>query len=145
MLDIFFGPWGWIIAGLVLVGVEVLAPGAFMIWLGLAALLTGLVSFVIAMSGEAAALTFAALAIGCVAVGRNLTRDRGPKRPEQVINDRGSALVGRLFVLDEPLQEGRGRVRVDDTVWRIEGPDLPAGTEVQVIGVDGTLLKVKRS
>ncbi|GGH30402.1 membrane protein [Alsobacter metallidurans] len=142
MINLSLGPWGWIIAGLVLVGVEVLAPGAFMLWLGVAAIATGVITFVVTLSGEATALLFAALAIGAVAVGRHFMRDLKPKAQDRIINDRGGAMVGRLVMLTEPIAEGRGRVRIDDTVWRVEGPDLPSGTEVKVVGVDGTLLRV---
>lgn len=143
MVSFSLGPWGWIIAGLVLVGLEVLAPGAFMLWLGLAAIATGLVTFVVTLSAEGTALLFAALAIGSVAIGRQFMRDTRAKPRDRVINDRGFALVGRHVILTEAIAEGRGRVRIDDTVWRVEGPDLPSGTEVKVVGVDGTLLKVK--
>lgn len=139
VLDI--GPWGWVIAGLVLMGLELLAPGAFMVWLGLAALATGLLLFVVALPVEAALLVFAGLAVVAVLVGRRMI---GPprQRGESALNDRAAKLLGRTFVLEEPISEGRGRVRVDDTLWRVEGPDLPAGAQVRVVGMDGMLLKV---
>ncbi len=142
MMDLFaLGPWGWIIAGVVLVGVEVLAPGAFMLWLGLAALATGLIAFLVPLGLESGSLVFAGLAIASVLVGRALTGRQVPPVGPQ-LNDRGSTLVGRVFVLDGPLSEGRGRVRVDDGFWQVTGPDLPAGTEVRVTGSDGSMLQV---
>lgn len=139
MLDV--GPWGWVIAGLVLMGLELLAPGAFMVWLGLAALATGLLLFAVALPVEVALLVFAGLAVVAVLTGRRMI---GPprQRGEAALNDRAAKLLGRTFVLEEPISEGRGRVRVDDTLWRVEGPDLPAGAQVRVVGMDGMLLKV---
>jgi len=136
------GPWGWVIAGLLLMGLELLAPGAFMVWLGLAALVTGLLLFVVDMPVEATLVVFAALAVLAVLVGRRLV---GPSRQqgESALNDRAAKLLGRTFVLEEPIREGRGRVRVDDTLWRVEGPDLPAGAQVRVTGLDGMLLRVE--
>ena len=136
------GAWTWIIGGLALNGMEVLAPGAFLLWLGIAALATGLVAFAVAMSLEASALVFAAFAVLAVLIGRRMMRQEPRNTGESALNDRGAQLVGRTFVLDAPITEGRGRVRVDDTMWRIEGPDLPAGAEIRVTGVEGTLLSV---
>lgn len=139
-----WGPWAWIAGGLLLVGLEVLAPGAFMLWLGIAALLTGGLLFLVALGWEASALTFAVLAVGSVLLGRWLSRRR-PAVPqsEPMLNRRGDALVGRMVLLEEPIERGRGRARIDDTVWRLEGPDLPAGQRVRVVGADGSLLRVE--
>lgn len=142
--DLLSGPWGWIIAGVLLVGLEVLAPGAFMLWLGIAALVTGALLFVVTLPWEATALVFAVLAVGSVLLGRWLSRRRPAlARPEPVLNRRGDSLVGRVVLLEEAIDQGRGRARIDDTVWRIEGPDLPVGRRVRVVGVDGALLQVQ--
>ncbi len=139
-----FGPWTFVVAGVVLVALETMAPGAFMLWLGLAALATGLVLFVAPLGWELALVLFAVLAGISVLIGRRVA-GTGPRRSHTSLNERGRSLVGRVFVLDQPISERRGRVRVDDTVWRVEGPDVPAGTQVRVVGVDGTLLKVERA
>src|SRR5215210_6337611 len=106
------GPWSWIVLGLVLMGLELVAPGVFLIWLGLAAVLTGLLDAALRLSWQTAWLTFAALA---VVAGRMLTRsredDEGGRSP---LNRRGQALVGRVFTLDAPMVEGCGRISVDD-------------------------------
>ncbi|MFO1147058.1 MAG: NfeD family protein [Alsobacter sp.] len=145
MLDMLFawGPWAWIVAGVILTGLELVAPGAFLIWLGVAALLTGLLLFVLPLGWEMTLLLFAMLAVASVFVGRWATRDKTRSAAgEPLLNRRGDALVGRVVVLDGPIEQGRGRVRIDDTVWRVEGPDLPAGARVRVDGVDGALLRV---
>jgi membrane protein implicated in regulation of membrane protease activity len=140
------GPWAWIVGGVLLVALEVLAPGAFMLWLGLAALATGLILFVHPLGWELAFLVFAVLALGSVILGRWISRRRGPDPgPEPMLNRRGGALVGRELVLEAPIDQGRGRVKIDDTVWRVEGPDMPAGQRVRVTGVDGALLRVEAS
>ena len=138
------GPWAWIAVGVVLVALEVTAPGAFMLWLGIAALITGLVLFIVPLGWEVAALLFAVLA----AVERRLPAatspaPAAPPSDEPMLNRRGDALVGRVVVLEEPILQGRGRVRIDDTVWRIEGLDTPAGDRVRITGVDGALLRVE--
>src|SRR5215208_5366576 len=122
------GPWSWVVLGLALMGLELVAPGVFLIWLGLAAVLTGLLDAALCLSWQTAWLAFAALAVVAVAAGRMLTRSReddaGGRPP---LNRRGQALVGRVLTLDAPIVEGCGRIRVDDSSWRVVGPDAPAG------------------
>ncbi len=138
------GPWSWIVLGLLLMGLELVAPGAFLLWLGLAAVLTGLVDWAFDLSWQAAALVFALLSVGAVLVGRAATRRRDEEddgRP--VLNSRSRSLVGQVFVLDAPIVGGSGRLRVDDSSWRIAGPDIPAGASVRVVRVDGATLVVE--
>ena len=139
-----FGPWSWLVLGLVLMGLELVAPGVFLIWLGLAAVLTGLLDAALGLSWQAALLVFAALAVAAVVAGRMVTRPREEDeggRP--TLNRRGHALVGRVFTLDAPIVEGSGRIRVDDSSWRVTGPDGPAGGRVRVVRIEGTTLVVE--
>jgi membrane protein implicated in regulation of membrane protease activity len=138
------GPWSWIVLGLVLMGLELVAPGAFLLWLGLAAVLTGIADWALGLSWQAAALVFAVLSVGAVLVGRVVTRHRDEEdggRP--ALNSRSRSLVGQVFILDGPIVGGSGRLRVDDSSWRIVGPDAPAGASVRVVRVDGATLVVE--
>lgn len=139
------GPWAWVIGGLVLIGVELVAPGSFFVWLGLAALLVGLVDYALDPPWQGQALAFAGLSVALVLLGRSVTgrRDEDPAGQPN-LNRRGHALVGRVFTLDAPIVEGNGRVRVDDSSWRVAGPDAPAGASVRVVGVEGTTLIVEK-
>jgi hypothetical protein len=138
------GPWTWVVAGVVLIGLEMLAPGVFLIWLGLAAVLTGVAQWAFNLSWQAQALVFALLAAGAVALGRVLTRNRDEEDPTRpALNRRGQALVGRTFVLDSAIANGTGRIRVDDSFWRVTGPDTPVGASVRVVRVEGTTLVVE--
>ncbi len=137
-------PWMWLVLGLILVGVEILAPGLFLFWLGLAAGLTGLLAFVLDLSWQVEWTIFAVLALVLVGVGRELARRKG-KGDQPFLNQRGNALVGREFPLAEPIINGFGAVRIDDTIWRVSGPDAPRGARVKVVGVDGATLKVAAS
>lgn len=136
------GSWNWLILGLVLIGVEVLAPGVFMLWLGLAALLVGLLSFVIDMHWQMQVLLFAVFAAIAVPIWRNLARRGNGETSNPFLNRRNDALVGRVFTLEKPIQDGSGTVRIDDTIWRVNGPDAPAGSRIRVIKADGATLTV---
>ncbi|WP_029353661.1 NfeD family protein [Bosea sp. 117] len=136
------GPWSWfILAGLLMIG-ELAAPGAYLLWLGLAAAACGAVGFLVDLPWQAEILLFAVLALAMVALGRWVTPrpSEGSDRP--FLNRRAEGYVGRSFVLDEPIVGGVGRVRIDDTVWRIVGADQPAGSRVVVQRVDGATLVV---
>ena len=136
------GAWAWIILGVVLVGLELIGPGIFFLWLGLAAIATGFVDAAAGLSWQASTLLFAVLSVAAVLVGRRISRPDVHGETE-TLNRRGEALVGRLFTLETALAGGEGRVRVGDSSWRVTGPDLPAGTSVRVVRVDGATLVVE--
>lgn len=132
------GPaWTWVLAGLVLAGLELAAPGVFLIWLGLAALATGLAAAAAPIPWQGQVLLFAVLAVAAVLVAGRLTRRHVP-----TLNRADRGLIGREAVLTEPIRDGTGRLRFDDTLWRIAGPDLSAGARVRVTGREGTVLTV---
>lgn len=140
------GHFVWWSLALLLAGAEVLMPGYFLLWIGIGAAATGCLVFLLPQLGilaQAASFTMLAF-LSCVAYWR-LLRPR-LQRNEQIdttLNRRGASLVGRHLVLTEAIREGRGRARVDDGVWLATGPDLPAGSEVEVISAEGVLLKVR--
>lgn len=141
-----FGGWSWVVLGLVLIGGEMLAPGAFLVWLGLAALVTGVVVGATGMAWQGAALVFAALCVVSVLAGRGLTRRRSDEPDAATgLNDRGRQLIGKVFRLEATMTGGEGRIRVGDSSWRITGPELLAGAEVKVVRVDGATLVVEKA
>jgi len=138
-----WGAWNWLIAGLVLMAIELLAPGVFMLWLGLAALLVGLLSFVVAWSWQVQCLAFAVFALAALPLWRRLGRRQLEDTDQPFLNRRTDALVGREFTLEQPIMDGAGTVRIGDTVWRVAGPDVPAGSRVRIVAADGAALRVE--
>ena len=134
-------PWMWFVAALVLIGLEITAPGLFMLWLGLAAGLTGVVGSLLDVSWQAQMILFAISAVVLVVIGRNVMRRQKPT-DAPFLNQRGEALVGRELTLIEAISGGFGRVRIDDTVWRVSGNDTAMGAKVKVTGLDGSTLRV---
>lgn len=139
------GPWNWLILGLVLFALELLAPGMFLVWLGLAAFLVGVIGLVIDWSWQAQILAFAAFAIAAVPIWRRMARDGGHEAGNRFLNQRAQALVGRIFTLDKPIMDGHGAIRVDDTIWRVAGPDCSAGSRVKVVRAEGVSLIVEKA
>ena len=141
----FVDNYGWWLLALLLVGAEMIAPGYFMLWIGIAAGVMGVVTvFAPELPAIVQAVMFALLSIAaCLAYWR-FVRPLAEQRDDQpLLNRRGQKLVGERFVLIEPIVNGRGKVKVGDGQWLAEGPDLPAGSDVEVVAVDGTTLKVK--
>ena len=137
------GAWNWLILGLALMILELIAPGVFMFWLGLAALLTGLVAFVAEPSWQIQILVLAFFTAAAVPLWRKFARHRSSASDSNpFLNRRTDALVGREFTLEKPIIEGDGTVRIDDTIWRVRGPDVPAGSKVRIVSADGVLLTV---
>ncbi len=137
------GSWNWLIAGLILMGVEMLAPGVFMLWLGLAALLVGLLSFVIHWSWPVQLLAFAVFALASVPLWRRIGKRHNEATDQPFLNRRTDALIGRVLTLDRPIVGGSGTVRIDDTVWRVAGADAPAGSRIRIVAMDGSNLRVE--
>jgi len=143
------GPWAWWVLGIVLLILEVLMPGVFLVWIGIAAIVTGALSLLLWESAfwtwHAQWLVFAVLALVAVLVGRRIVTARGQGSDQPNLNRRGQSLVGRTATLEQPIAEGRGRIRLDDTMWSVQGPDLPAGTRVRVTASNGGDLTVERA
>jgi len=133
----------WLVLGLVLCGAETIVPGAFLIWIGAAALALGVVVFFWPLELTAQLLLFAGLVVILVLLGRKAygSIDR---RSKALPLSRAHGLIGKEFFLDQPIARGFGRIRVDDSVWRVTGTDCAAGAKVRVTGVeDGALLRVE--
>ena len=135
--------WGWLVLALALGAAEMLVPGVFLIWLGAAALLTGLATLAFGLSPALQLTLFAVAAIAAVYAGRRWLRDNPIVSSDPLLNDRAARLIGQLVLVVEPIEGGSGRVRVGDGVWSASGADAPAGARVRVIGADGTCLRVE--
>ena len=137
------GTWNWLVFGIILMALELIAPGVFLFWLGLAALLVGLLSFAFNPSWQVQILMFAVFAAAAVPVWRRVARHSAAGNANSpFLNKRADALVGRVFTLEKPIVDGAGTVRIDDTIWRVAGPDAPAGSRVRIVQADGASLTV---
>lgn len=138
------GHWAWLIAGVLLVVVEVLVPGAFFLWLGISAGVVGIVAWIFQDLGwQYQFMLFALLSVASIAISRMYLKRHPIDTDEPLLNRRSAQYVGRRFTLAEPIVNGRGRIVVDDSSWKIEGPDLPAGAAIQVVSADGVVLAVE--
>ena len=136
--------WHWFILAALLIILEVFAPGAFMLWIGIAAGVVGTVLyFVPSMTWEYQFMLFSIAAVGSIIAWRGYRGTHPITTDEPTLNRRGAQYIGRTFTLEAPITNGIGKIRVDDSTWKIEGVDCPAGSKVKVIGIDNTVLKVE--
>jgi membrane protein implicated in regulation of membrane protease activity len=138
--------WHWLILAAALAGIEILTPGFFFIWLGGAALVTAVVALAIpSLSWENQVLIFALLSAVSVLGWYRFRHRLTVKSDDMTLNRRGEQLLGRSATLSEPIVNGRGQIRIDDTVWRCEGEDLAAGTKVKVVAMHGAVVEVEKA
>jgi membrane protein implicated in regulation of membrane protease activity len=140
--------WGadttvWAAIALVLIAAETFIPGAFLLWMGIAAALVWLVVLLVPGLGVLAqVILFVALSVVAVLAYRKWFRRRERPSDRPLLNRRADQLVGRVVPLDRAILGGRGRVKIDDAYWDVRGAELPAGTLVRVVGSDGMVLEV---
>jgi membrane protein implicated in regulation of membrane protease activity len=136
--------FAWGAAALLLFAAEALAPGAFMLWLGFAAMVVFVGVLVIpGMSLLAQVAAFVVLSFVSIQIYR--TWFRGKERPsdQPMLNRRAAQLVGRVVPLERGIVNGRGRVQIADALWDVAGPELPVGAPVRIVGADGMTLRVE--
>jgi membrane protein implicated in regulation of membrane protease activity len=142
-----FGAWSWLIFGAILLVAEILVPGNFLVWVGIAGLVTGGLSLLLwGLSWwiwEVQWMLFAILSVISVFVGRRWLIRSNAHSDEPTLNQRGASLIGRTASLIDPIVNGHGRVKIGDTFWLVDGPDLPVGSKVKVVGSHGSGLKVE--
>ena len=142
MLDDLSPSTIWLSLGLILCIAEILAPGIFLLWLGIAALLTGLLALVLPVPIAAQLAAFAVLAVVSVFIGRRWTKSDAIASDDPLLNDRLARLIGQQVTVEDAIAGGRGRVRVGDSVWAATGADAPAGALVTITGSRDGVLEV---
>lgn len=137
--------WHWFVLAAVLLGLEVFAPGAVFLWLGISAAAVGAVMILAPIGWEIQIALWGVLSVASI-VGWHFYRRRSPaaRSDEPLLNRRGAAYVGRRFTLETPVVNGFGKIKVDDTTWKIAcDRDLPVGAAVVVTAAENTVLRVE--
>ena len=136
------GPWSWMILAAILFALEVMSPGIFLMWFGVAATVTGILAFAFDISWQWQVVWFCVLSLAAVLIALKYLRKHPLESERPLLNERAVQHIGQCYDLLDPIVNGRGSVKIGDSIWRVEGPELPKGTRVKVLGCDGTLLKV---
>jgi membrane protein implicated in regulation of membrane protease activity len=138
--------WHWFVLAFVLGLMELLIPGASMIWLAAGAIVIGLLVLVVpVMPWSVQLILFLVASFAAIYCWSRFKR-RSPDITDQpALNQRGAQYIGRVYEVVAAIERGQGKIRVADGVWNVKGPDAAAGTRVRVTGVDGTVLVVEKS
>jgi inner membrane protein len=135
--------WLWLIAGMAMVVTELIAPGFFLIWLGAAALFTGLLSLLLPIPIVTQFVLFSLVSIILVFAARRWFKQNPIESHDPKLNDRGARLIGQIVTVVDQVDAGSGRVRVGDSIWSARGAVATAGEHVRITGTDGTVLIVE--
>ena len=135
--------WVWLTLGLLLAGVEMLIPGVYMIWLAAAAIITGVLTAVFDLSLPAQVIDFVFLSLIIAFSARRFLRDKPIESEDPLMNRRGARLVGQTATVVQAIEHGSGRVKLGDSEWIAQGPNVAIGERVRVSGSDGAILLVE--
>ena len=137
--------WHWWIVAAVLAALETFIPGALAIWFAAAALLLGAVLLALPIRWELQLVLFGVLSIIATLLWWRYGRAQRDESTQPMLNQRAAHYIGRVFTVDEPIQGGRGKVLVGDSIWLVQGSDAPAGARVRVVAVKGSVLQVENA
>ena len=137
--------WHWLILSVGLFLLEFVVSGAYFLWMGLTAIvIAGLVAMAPGLDWRFQVMAFSVLSLASVVLWRRYQRQHPGQTDHPLLNRRAAQYRGRHFTLEQSIENGMGRLRIDDTLWKISGEDCPAGARVEIVGAEGTVLKVKR-
>ena len=135
--------WAWLTIGVLLCAAEIVAPGFFLVWLGVAAIATGVLAFLLPVGVPMQLGIFAVLAFIALYGARRWLKANPIESTDPLLNQRGARLVGEVLTLVTAIENGRGRAKVGDGEWPVRGPDAAEGTKVRVVSADGGVLVVE--
>ena len=141
-LEIVF--WYWWVLAVMFLAIELLAPGFFFLWLAVSAFVVGSVLLMIPSANfEIQLFLFSVLAVTSILVWRRYVSAKSQESDHPLLNQRGAQYIGLTFNLVTPIENGRGKVKVGDSLWLVHGPDCPLGSKVKVVAVKGTVFEVE--
>lgn len=137
------GPWNWLILSVALFILETVVPGVHFVWFGVAATAVGVLALSFDITWQWQLILFGVLALTSVLFFRRYARPSAAPSDQPGLNVRGDYYIGRIVTIEEAIESGRGRARVGDSLWSVEGPDMAVGSQAKVVGTNGTVLVVE--
>jgi inner membrane protein len=145
MTELMFVFWYWWVIALVLLVVEILAPGFFFLWMAVSGFITGaMVLLIPAISMNMQVLVFSVMSVVAIMVWKFYGKKHPIESDHPLLNKRGDQYIGRVFSLYEPIKNGQGKIKVDDSIWKVRGEDCTIDNRVKVIAVRGTVFEVEK-
>jgi inner membrane protein len=145
MNEIIFVFWYWWVLALVFLVIELLAPGFFFLWMAASGFVTGMMVWLIpAISMNVQICVFSVLSIVAILVWKFYMKKHAIQTDQPLLNKRGAQYIGRVFNLHEAIENGQGKIKVDDSIWKVRGLDCDITTRVKVTGINGTVFEVEK-
>jgi membrane protein implicated in regulation of membrane protease activity len=139
------GAWNWFIVAVALFALESVVPGVHFVWFGVAAVIVGALGLTVDIAWEWQLITFAIISCITVFFARRYASPEVAASDQPELNLRAEQYVGRVVTVEQAIADGRGKVRVGDTVWNAQGADAPQGARVKITGSNGTCLLVEHA
>jgi membrane protein implicated in regulation of membrane protease activity len=135
--------WVWLTIGVLLAGLEMLVPGVYLVWLGIAAIVTGVLTGLLHLSLPVQVIDFVFLSLIIAFSARRFLSESPIRSADPLMNRRGARMVGQSAVVVQAIEHGSGRVHIGDSEWIARGPDVAVGERVRITGSDGATLLVE--
>lgn len=139
------GPWNWLILSVALFILETIVPGVHFVWFGVAATVVGVLALSVDVTWQLQLILFGVIALVSVVFFRHYAKPSAAPSDQPDLNVRGNYYVGRVVTIEQAIESGRGRARVGDSLWSVEGPDMASGSQAKVVGTKGTVLIVDKT
>jgi membrane protein implicated in regulation of membrane protease activity len=145
MTELVFVFWYWWVIALFLLVVEIVAPGFFFLWMAIAGFVTGAIVLLIpAISLNMQILVFSVLSVATIMAWKFYSKKHPIESDHPLLNKRGVQYIGRVFSLYQPIKNGQGKIRVDDSIWKVHGEDCDIDSRVKVVAIRGTVFEVEK-
>jgi len=145
MTELVFVFWHWWVIALVLLVVEILTPGFFFLWMAVSGFITGCLLWLVpSISLNIQLFVFSIMSIVTISVWKFYVKKHPTETDHPLLNQRGAQYIGRVFSLHEPIINGQGKIKVDDSIWKVHGEDCDINAKVKVIAVLGTVFEVEK-
>ena len=145
MTELGFVFWYWWVIGFILLVLEILTPGYFFMWMAASGFVTGVMVFLVpAASMNVQILIFSVLSVVAIIVWKFYGKKHPTESDQPLLNKRGVQYIGRVFNLYQPIKNGEGKIKVDDSIWKVHGEDCNINTKVKVVAIRGTVFDVEK-
>ncbi len=144
MVEIELVFWHWWVLAVFLLVIELLSPGFFFLWMAISGFVTGCVVLLMpSISLDMQVFIFSILSVAAILIWKVYVKKHPIETDKPLLNKRSAQFIGRVFALIEPIENGQGKIKVDDSIWKVRGEDCDIGAKVKVIGADGVILDVE--
>ena len=145
MTELDFVFWYWWVIGFILLVLEILTPGYFFMWMAASGFLTGAIVLLLpATSMNIQILIFSVLSVVAIIVWKFYGKKHPTASDHPLLNKRGVQYIGRVFSLYQPIKNGQGKIKVDDSIWKVHGEDCDINSRVKVVAIRGTVFEVEK-